>query len=198
MLSSVRPGHRRDLRGRTGASWRGGRPARKPHGLPELRHRRPQPSRLIGREDPGEPGYPGARVAEQFQDRRFVDDSRAHQIGMAGDQVECDDRSRTAPEHARRATAMAGDQRHRVPDIGEDPVRVVDRTVDRTTGKPPPRVGDHGEVPGQPARHAGNTAGSPLPPTTNSNSGPAPRVSVYSCAPDTGNCSTTAPSTCTP
>jgi len=49
---------------------------------------------------------------------------------------------------------MAGDQRHRVLDVGGDPVRVVDRTVDRTTGKPPPRVGDHGEVPGQPVRHA--------------------------------------------
>ena len=50
---------------------------------------------------------------------------------------------------------MAGDQRHRVLDVGADPVRVVDRAVDRTAGKPPPRVGDHGEVPGQPARYAG-------------------------------------------
>jgi hypothetical protein len=48
-----------------------------------------------------------------------------------------------------------GDQRRRVLDVGGDPVRVVDRAVDRTTDEPPPRVGDHGEVPGQPARHAG-------------------------------------------
>jgi hypothetical protein len=50
---------------------------------------------------------------------------------------------------------VAGDQRHRVLDVGGDPVRVVDRAVDRATSKPAPRVGDHGEVPGQPARHAG-------------------------------------------
>ena len=43
-----------------------------------------------------------------------------------------------------------------------------------------------------------NTAGSPLPPTTNSKSGPDPRVSVYSCAPATGSCSTTTPFTRTP
>ena len=84
--------HRGDLRGHVGARRRGGRPS-KPHGLTELRHRRPQPSRFVGREDLGEPGGPGAGVVEQFQDRRFVDDGSPYEIGVASNQVERDDRS---------------------------------------------------------------------------------------------------------
>ncbi len=146
--------HRRDPGGRVGAG-RGSRRPAEPHDAAELCHRRPQPACLVGREHPGQPPRPAVGVVEQLQDRRFVDDDGAHQLGPPGDQVERDDRARAGAEHSGRPAAVAGDQRRRVVDVGGDPVRVVNRTVDRAVGEPAPRVSDHGEVPGQPVRDAG-------------------------------------------
>ena len=166
--------------------------------MTELRHRRPQPGRLVGREDPGEPGRPGVGVVEQLQDRRFVDDDGAHQLGMAGDQVERDDRARAAPEHPGLAAAMPGDQRRRVLDVGGDPVRVVDRAVDRAAGEPAPRVGDHGEAPGQPVRDAGKYGRIAVAAHDEQQQRTGPAGLGVHCAAGTGKCSTTALSTPTP